>query len=128
MWIGSATFCFLTYRTWRFTWFVSHLNDSCQVFITIHDLLQEYCVNQSTAIQVLKSLRDSNPELASHLQVSDSWRGFDSINPFSPLKQQLRDENPTVRNLDLSSYLLAPSTSPCALVDRRPSRCLIIRW
>ena len=32
--------------------------------------LQEYCVNQSTAIKVLQSLRENNPELASHLQVS----------------------------------------------------------
>ena len=31
---------------------------------------QEYCVNQGTAIKVLQSLRDSNPELAQHLQVS----------------------------------------------------------
>jgi len=49
----------------------------------------EYCVNQSTAIKVLQSLRENNLDLASHLQ-------------------RLRDENPTVRNLDLSSYLLAP--------------------
>lgn len=48
----------------------------------------EYCVNQGTAIKVLQSLRNSNPELAQHLQ-------------------RLRDD-PSVRNLDLSSYLLAP--------------------
>ena len=38
-----------------------------------HDLaLQEYCVNQSTAIKVLQSLRETNPELASRLQVSQT--------------------------------------------------------
>lgn len=29
----------------------------------------EYCVNQSNAIKILQSLRESKPELASHLQV-----------------------------------------------------------
>jgi len=47
-----------------------------------------YCVNQGVAINVLQSMRDKNPELASHLQ-------------------RLRDD-PAVRNLDLSSYLLVP--------------------
>ena len=38
-----------------------------------HDFsLQEYCVNQSTAIKVLQSSRETNPELASHLQVSQT--------------------------------------------------------
>ncbi|KAF8638846.1 hypothetical protein AX17_001904 [Amanita inopinata Kibby_2008] len=49
----------------------------------------QYCVNQATAIKVLQSLREENHELASHLQ-------------------RLRDGNAVVRNLDLSSYLLAP--------------------
>ncbi|KAF8172098.1 hypothetical protein BJ912DRAFT_994425 [Pholiota molesta] len=85
------------------TAFVSSLEErqkDCRLYVDkIGDILlshipnmgayMEYCVNQSTAIQVLKSLRESKPELASHLQ-------------------HLRDENPTVRNLDLSSYLLAP--------------------
>jgi hypothetical protein len=35
------------------------------------NILQEYCANQSNAIKVLKSLRDSNAELASHLQVRE---------------------------------------------------------
>jgi len=52
------------------------------------NVYMEYCVNQGTAIKVLQSLRDSNPTLASHLQ-------------------QLRDD-PNIRNLDLSSYLLVP--------------------
>lgn len=32
---------------------------------------QEYCVNQSVAIKVLQSVRESKPELATHLQVSE---------------------------------------------------------
>lgn len=40
------------------------------ILVDFGDNLQEYCVNQSTAIKVLQSLRESNPELASHLQVS----------------------------------------------------------
>lgn len=48
----------------------------------------EYCVNQATAIKVLKSLREENSQLEKHLQ-------------------KLRD-NPAVRNLDVSSYLLVP--------------------
>ncbi|KAI9451971.1 hypothetical protein BJY52DRAFT_1295264 [Lactarius psammicola] len=47
-----------------------------------------YCVNQANAIRVLQSLRDRNADLAAHLQ-------------------RLR-EDPAVRNLDLSSYLLVP--------------------
>ncbi|EKM83232.1 hypothetical protein AGABI1DRAFT_118549 [Agaricus bisporus var. burnettii JB137-S8] len=49
----------------------------------------QYCVNQGTAIRMLKSLREANPELAAHLQ-------------------RIRESDPSVRNLDLSSYLLAP--------------------
>ncbi|KDR82039.1 hypothetical protein GALMADRAFT_240494 [Galerina marginata CBS 339.88] len=85
------------------TAFVSSLEErqkDCRLYIDkVGDILlthipnmgayMQYCVNQSTAIKVLQSLRDSNPPLASHLQ-------------------HLRDENPTTRNLDLSSYLLAP--------------------
>ncbi|KAJ7041981.1 hypothetical protein C8F04DRAFT_1077868 [Mycena alexandri] len=84
------------------TTFMSSLEErqkDCRLYIDrIGDILQnhmsnmavymEYCVNQGPAIKVLKSLRDSNPELASHLQ-------------------RLK-EDPNVRNLDLSSYLLAP--------------------
>ncbi|KAJ3522358.1 hypothetical protein NMY22_g11925 [Coprinellus aureogranulatus] len=48
----------------------------------------EYCVNQNTANKVLQSLKQNKPELIDHL---------------NKLK-----ENPAVRNLDLSSYLLEP--------------------
>ncbi|KAF8888235.1 hypothetical protein BD779DRAFT_1524285 [Infundibulicybe gibba] len=84
------------------TGFVSSLEErqkECRLYVDkIGDILQnhmsnmgvymEYCVNQGTAIKVLKSLRDTKPDLAAHLQ-------------------ELRDD-PAVRNLDLSSYLLAP--------------------
>jgi hypothetical protein len=52
-------------------------------------LLQQYCVNQSNAIKILQSLREANPELAAKLQ-------------------HLRENDPSVRSLDLSSYLLIP--------------------
>ncbi|KIK17887.1 hypothetical protein PISMIDRAFT_684848 [Pisolithus microcarpus 441] len=48
----------------------------------------DYCVNQANAGKVLQSLRDANPELSAQLQC-------------------LR-EDPSARNLDLSSYLLVP--------------------
>jgi actin cytoskeleton-regulatory complex protein PAN1 len=69
---------------------------------------QTYCVNQGAAINVLRSLREKTPELASHLQVKIMFDilvqrlRFDS--------QRIRDD-PAVRNLDLSSYLLVPSES-----------------
>ncbi|KAF8874204.1 hypothetical protein CPB84DRAFT_1967046 [Gymnopilus junonius] len=69
--------------------YVDKIGDILLTHIPNMAVYTEYCVNQSTAIKVLKSLRDSNAELAAHLQ-------------------RLRDENPRVRNLDLSSYLLAP--------------------
>ncbi|KAJ7621612.1 hypothetical protein DFH06DRAFT_1233083 [Mycena polygramma] len=68
--------------------YVDRIGDILQNHMSNMAVYMEYCVNQGTAIKVLKSLRDSNPELASHLQ-------------------RLK-EDPTVRNLDLSSYLLAP--------------------
>ncbi|KIK12165.1 hypothetical protein PISMIDRAFT_689687 [Pisolithus microcarpus 441] len=48
----------------------------------------DYCVNQANAGKVLQSLRDGNPELSAQLQ------GL--------------QEDPSARNLDLSSYLLVP--------------------
>ncbi|KAF8652812.1 hypothetical protein AX16_004163 [Volvariella volvacea WC 439] len=71
----------------------------CRLYIDqIGDILDEhmremeayniYCVNQGNAIRVLKSMRDSNHELGAHLR-------------------RLHEE-PAVRNLDLSSYLLEP--------------------
>ncbi|KAF8216277.1 hypothetical protein K438DRAFT_1953239 [Mycena galopus ATCC 62051] len=68
--------------------YVDRIGDILQNHMSNMAVYMEYCVNQGTAIKVLKSLRDSNPELAGHLQ-------------------RLK-EDPNVRNLDLSSYLLAP--------------------
>ncbi|TCD66409.1 hypothetical protein EIP91_001400 [Steccherinum ochraceum] len=84
------------------TTFLSSLEErqkDCRLYIDkIGDLLKgnmahmgvymDYCVNQANAAKVLQSLRQANPELAARLQ-------------------QLRDD-PSVRNLDLSSYLLVP--------------------
>ncbi|KAF7298359.1 Actin cytoskeleton-regulatory complex protein [Mycena kentingensis (nom. inval.)] len=69
--------------------YVDRIGDILQSHMSSMAVYMEYCVNQGNAIKVLKSLRDSNPELAAHLQ-------------------RLK-EDPLVRNLDLSSYLLAPS-------------------
>ncbi|KAH8977407.1 hypothetical protein EDB86DRAFT_3237574 [Lactarius hatsudake] len=84
------------------TTFLSSLEErqrSCRLYIdNIGDILDKhltnmttyraYCVNQANAIRTLQSLRDTNADLAAHLQ-------------------RLR-EDPAVRNLDLSSYLLVP--------------------
>jgi len=85
------------------TTFLSSLEDrqrDCRLYVDrIGDLLErhisqmgvymQYCVNHANAIQVLQTLRNQKPELASLLQT-------------------LRDEEPSTRNLDLSSYLLVP--------------------
>ncbi|KAI0294656.1 hypothetical protein B0F90DRAFT_1755296 [Multifurca ochricompacta] len=84
------------------TTFLSSLEErqrSCRLYIdSIGDILEkhlehmttyrEYCVNQANGIRVLQSLRAKNADLAAHVQ-------------------RLR-EDPAVRNLDLSSYLLVP--------------------
>ncbi|KAJ7590631.1 hypothetical protein C8J56DRAFT_887202 [Mycena floridula] len=77
------------------------------VFANVEDILltnTDYCVNQSNAIKVLKSLRDSNPELGAHLLVP-SFAHWYRIH--LNILQRLR-EDPTLRNLDLSSFLLIP--------------------
>lgn len=68
--------------------YIDKIGDILSAQMPNMNVYMEYCVNQSNAIKVLKSLRDSNPELAAHLQ-------------------RLRDD-PTTRNLDLSSFLLIP--------------------
>jgi hypothetical protein len=72
---------------WAVTWYAYSSEK-----IGIADLSgpQQYCVNQSNAIKILQSLRDTKEDLATKLQ-------------------QLRDTEPSVRSLDLSSYLLIPS-------------------
>lgn len=68
--------------------YIDRIGDILKNNISHMGVYMEYCINQSYAIKVLQSLREGNPELASTLQ-------------------RLRDE-PIVRNLDLSSYLLVP--------------------
>ncbi|KAI9449187.1 hypothetical protein F5148DRAFT_1248554 [Russula earlei] len=84
------------------TTFLSSLEErqrTCRLYIdTIGDILdrdmvdmicyKDYCVNQTIAVKVLKSVREKNPELAA-------------------LLQRLR-EDPAARSLDISSYLLVP--------------------
>ncbi|WVQ83634.1 hypothetical protein IAT38_005775 [Cryptococcus sp. DSM 104549] len=53
------------------------------------DVYMTYCVNQQQAIKLLQTLRQEKPELEAHLQ-------------------NIRETNPSVRGLDLSSYLLIP--------------------
>lgn len=86
------------------TFFFSSLEDrqkACRLYIdTIGDVLAEhcqnlqvytpYCVNQDQARKLLLQLRNENPQLERTLL-------------------DIRENNPTVRGLELSSFLLAPS-------------------
>lgn len=68
--------------------YIDKIGDILKTNISNMGLYTEYCVNQGNAIKFLQSTRESNPEVAACLQ-------------------KLRDD-PAVRNLDLSSYLLIP--------------------
>lgn len=75
-----------------------------------------YCVNQQQAIKLLQSQREANPALAAHLQVSRALhqQAGDTMTPSSDQAdrfQSIRESNPSVRGLDLSSFLLIPSKS-----------------
>ncbi|EIN07872.1 hypothetical protein PUNSTDRAFT_103983 [Punctularia strigosozonata HHB-11173 SS5] len=69
--------------------YIDRIGDILKEHMSHMEVYMEYCVNQGTATKVLQSLRESKPELAAHLQ-------------------RLRESEPAVRNLDLSSYLLVP--------------------
>ncbi|KAJ1309363.1 hypothetical protein OPQ81_006142 [Rhizoctonia solani] len=69
--------------------YIDHIGDILDAHMGGMAVYMPYCVHQAPAIKVLQGLRETNPELASHLQ-------------------RLRDEDPDIRNLDLSSYLLIP--------------------
>lgn len=87
---------------------------SLPFLLGLNNFLKDYCVNHGNAIKILQAIRQKRPEVAAHLQVFTS----DNICTLSLLTctlQRLRDD-PSVRNLDLSSYLLAPSTS-CSCND-----------
>ena len=49
--------------------YIDRIGDIVQSHMSNMAVYMEYCVNQSNAIKVLQSLRDSKPELAGHLQV-----------------------------------------------------------
>ncbi|KAI8974238.1 hypothetical protein BD414DRAFT_498547 [Trametes punicea] len=68
--------------------YIDKIGDILSINMAHLDVYMDYCVNQGSATKVLQSLRQSNPELSACLQ-------------------RLRDD-PTARNLDLSSYLLVP--------------------
>jgi len=68
--------------------YIDNIGDIVETHMGRMGVYMQYCVNTGAAIKILQSLRDSKPELASHLQ-------------------RLRDD-PSVRGLDLSSYLLTP--------------------
>lgn len=68
--------------------YIDSVGDIIEQQFSLMGVYQKYCVNHSNAIQTLQALRAGNPQLAAHLQ-------------------NLRD-NPTLRNLDLSSFLLIP--------------------
>ncbi|KAF8749948.1 Pleckstrin homology domain, partial [Rhizoctonia solani] len=69
--------------------YIDHIGDILDAHMNGMAVYMPYCVHQAPAIKVLQGLRETNSELASHLQ-------------------RLRDEDPDIRNLDLSSYLLIP--------------------
>ncbi|KAI6004716.1 hypothetical protein EDD15DRAFT_2359474 [Pisolithus albus] len=68
--------------------YIDHVGDLLETHMPHMRMHLDYCVNQANAGKVLQSLRDANPELSAQLQC-------------------LR-EDPSARNLDLSSYLLVP--------------------
>ncbi|KAI6004628.1 Dbl homology domain-containing protein [Pisolithus albus] len=68
--------------------YIDHVGDLLETHMPHMRVYLDYCVNQASAGKVLQSLRDANPELSAQLQC-------------------LR-EDPSARNLDLSSYLLVP--------------------
>lgn len=69
--------------------YIDNIGDLLEPNISSMGVYMQYCVNQATAIKVLQDLRDSRPELAAKLL-------------------HLRENDQTVRGLDLSSYLLIP--------------------
>ncbi|KAG8679028.1 hypothetical protein FRC08_017280, partial [Ceratobasidium sp. 394] len=68
--------------------YIDQIGDILDAHMSGMTVYMPYCVHQAPAIKVLQGLRETNSELAGHLQ-------------------RLR-EDPDIRNLDLSSYLLIP--------------------
>lgn len=72
--------------------YVDQVGDILDSFAPNMSVYRTYCVNQSQAGKLLQSLRSSTPALQAELQ-------------------NIRETNPDVRGLDLSSFLLIPSRS-----------------
>ncbi|KAI5983203.1 hypothetical protein EDD15DRAFT_2376760 [Pisolithus albus] len=72
--------------------YIDHVGDLLETHMPHMRVYLDYCVDQANAGKVLQSLRDANPELSAQLQC-------------------LR-EDPSARNLDLSSYLLRLTRYP----------------
>jgi len=68
--------------------YIDRIGDIFKAHMPNMGVYLSYCVNQTNGSRLLQSMRDSNPELAAQLQ-------------------RIR-EDPSARNLDLSSYLLVP--------------------
>lgn len=83
--------------------YVDHVGDILDSFAPNMSVYRTYCVNQSQAGKLLQSLRSSTPALQAELQ-------------------RIRETNPDVRGLDLSSFLLIPSKSfsDCRFTLRTP--------
>ncbi|QRW00930.1 actin cytoskeleton-regulatory complex protein pan1 [Ceratobasidium sp. AG-Ba] len=73
--------------------YIDQIGDILDAHMSGMAVYMPYCVHQAPAIKVLQGLRETNQELAGHLQAREL---------------RLRDEDPDIRNLDLSSYLLIP--------------------
>ncbi len=69
--------------------YIDHVGDILTNHMPNMQAYLPYCVNQSTAAEILKSERQRDPSIGAHLA-------------------NIRATNPIVRNLDLSSFLLIP--------------------
>lgn len=70
--------------------YINTIGDLLERHMPSMNVYMPYCVNQSSAAQILEAERKRDPNIQSHLQM-------------------LRSSHPAARNLDLSSFLLIPS-------------------
>jgi len=70
--------------------YVNTVGDLLERHMPSMNVYMPYCVNQSSAAQILEAERKRDPNIQNHLQM-------------------LRSSHPAARNLDLSSFLLIPS-------------------
>ncbi|KAG8749194.1 hypothetical protein FRC11_011540, partial [Ceratobasidium sp. 423] len=88
--------------------YIDQIGDILDAHMNGMAVYMPYCVHQAPAIKVLQGLRQANSELATHLQVRLWTLPSTFVLTLGPTPQRLRDEDPDIRNLDLSSYLLIP--------------------